>query len=328
MSKQPLAVLISDVHFTVQTLPLADFAFRMAIDKAAELGVPLIDCGDLTNDKAVLRAEVVNALVETMRYAEAKCVPVKLLVGNHSLLNEKGSDHALRFLEPYAEVISAPVAIGRLGFIPYQSTSSAFYAAFDKFTPGSILIVHQGMKSGKMGHYLQDSSAVDPAVLRGFRTIGGHYHNRHYVLNHSFVGNPYTLTYGEANDPEKGFQVLYDDGSLEFVPTKLRKHVVVEYTWGGPVPKADIRLGDLVWIKVIGPASEITIVPKHKWGQMVGVQDTNFKLDLIVIKNDKLAPRAENITDDVLLDSLIDTSSETDEEKQSLKSLWRAIYEA
>ena len=61
--KIPTAVLISDVHYSLQTLPLADKVMRMAIDKANSLGVPLIVAGDLHDTKANMRAECVNAMI-------------------------------------------------------------------------------------------------------------------------------------------------------------------------------------------------------------------------------------------------------------------------
>lgn len=69
---KPEAVLISDIHYNIQTLPLADAAVNMAITKANQLGVPLIVCGDLHDTKANLRGECVNAMLETFSRAIRK----------------------------------------------------------------------------------------------------------------------------------------------------------------------------------------------------------------------------------------------------------------
>src|SRR4051812_39679990 len=111
MSPKPIAVLVSDVHYSLKNLELSDKAFRAAIDTAHKLAVPLIDAGDLTDDKCIIRAEVANRLIKTMEYAKDKYVPVYCLVGNHSLINQKGKEHALEFLKPYCTVLDTYSAI-------------------------------------------------------------------------------------------------------------------------------------------------------------------------------------------------------------------------
>ena len=94
--------------------------------------------------------------------------------------------------------------------------------------------MHQGIKKSGQSDII-DPTALHAEDVAGLRIISGHYHRRETIplpdgsTIASFIGSPYTLTFGEANDPEKGFQILYDDGSLEFVPTNLRKHVIIEY---------------------------------------------------------------------------------------------------
>ena len=65
MKTNPVAILISDVHYNINTLKLADAAMQMAIDEANKLSVPLIVAGDLHDTKANLRGECVNAMLST-----------------------------------------------------------------------------------------------------------------------------------------------------------------------------------------------------------------------------------------------------------------------
>ena len=82
MSK-PIAVLISDVHYNLTTLPLADAAMRQAIAEANSLGVPLIVAGDLHDTKANLRGECVNAMIEAFAMLDHGCY---ILRGNHDAM--------------------------------------------------------------------------------------------------------------------------------------------------------------------------------------------------------------------------------------------------
>src|SRR5882757_6401470 len=96
---RPTAVLISDVHYNVHTLKLADAAVRMAVAKANELNVPLIVAGDLHDTKANVRGEWINGMRDTFKLV-TKVVGwngedikrVYILRGNHDAINEKSAE--------------------------------------------------------------------------------------------------------------------------------------------------------------------------------------------------------------------------------------------
>lgn len=333
MHKTALAVLISDTHYSLSTYQIADQAWRQAVDKAYELRVPLIDAGDLTNDKAIMRAEVMNTLIKTMEYAQDKDVEVYCLIGNHSLINEKGSEHALNFLKPYCNVIDKVCQGPGVYFIPYQSKADKFLDALAIIPNGSIVIAHQGTKGGVMGDYIQDHSAFDPGVAEGYKIYCGHYH-QHYTLGSTVsIGNPYTLSFGEVNDPPKGFLILYSDGSFERVLTNLRRHVVItahvdelpypdllQYSSGG-YPKYQ----DLIWIKVRGPRSDLDKLDKVALGNhLFGHSD--FKLDKIYTENEiQIEPTVKPLTAPEAFDFIIDQTHESEAQKEYIKQLYREL---
>lgn len=339
---------MSDVHYSLNNLELSDKAFRAAIDKAADLGVPLIDAGDITNDKAILRGEVVNRLIETMLYAKSKQVEVFLLVGNHSLLNEKGKDHALNFLKPYATIIDSHAYVWfgdtRVTLIPYQNDPEKLKSAIEH-RHADILIMHQGFLGAQMGDYIQDKTSIDPALVKDFTVISGHYH-RHQTLTSikakeaemypmgvgtmTYIGSPFTTSFGEANDGPKGFLVLNSDGTYTREILNLRKHVKIECTWD-EVSWLDsdrspytFLAQDLHWLKVSGPYSELQKLNKQEIGMRL-FGHTNFKLDLIPTDAAPTDIEVEKLTSEQVFDTLIDNTSESDEQKADLKRLWRSL---
>ena len=72
MNKHPIAVLISDVHYNLQNLKVADAAMNLAIDKALDLGIDLIVAGDLHDTKANLRGECVSVMRKTFKRCVSK----------------------------------------------------------------------------------------------------------------------------------------------------------------------------------------------------------------------------------------------------------------
>lgn len=325
MSK-PVAVIIGDIHFTPSTLELATKSLIMAKDKADELNIPLIVNGDTLDSKAIMRGECVNRLLDIVYHITETYVNI----GNHDLLNEKGREHTLRFLNNYVDIVSKPISLGAssIYIIPYQNSSEAMQSILDTTPKGSTLIIHQGVQTAYMGHYAQDKTSLPKDAYADFRVIASHYHRAQNIKCgrprkggvglFSYIGNPYTLNFGEANDGPKGFAVLHEDGSLEHVPTNLRKHVVIEKAYDD---LNDIHCDkeDLLWLKVSGPRSELAKISKKS---ILG--HSNFKLDLIPTDSAKV-DKVEGLTDHQLLDSLIDNLGETNDEKTYLKQLWREL---
>jgi DNA repair exonuclease SbcCD nuclease subunit len=337
--KIPIAVLIADVHYNVHTLPLADAAMRMAINKSKELNIPLIVAGDLHDTKANMRGEVVAAMLKTFTRLTQQCY---ILRGNHDQINEKSKEHSLEFLRYVAGVyiIDSPIKIDGQYLIPYHHDVTELQYYLKTIPQCSRLIMHQGITGSNSGEYYQDKSAIAKEDLADFRVISGHYHARQDIKCGrpqkssvglaSYIGNPYTLGFGEANDPEKGFQILYDDGILEFVPTNLRKHVVIDVTLeaDGAIRYSSfykINPEDLVWVKVKGTKEELSKISKSKISRMLGKED--FRLDLIPLETKTDSTSANtNISQHELLDNLIESVSNTsDSSKAALKDLWRLL---
>ena len=322
------AVIISDIHFTPATLELATASLRQAQFEAFRLKVPLIIAGDTLDTKAVIRAECANRLIEML---DQPLSPTYMLVGNHDLLNEKGTEHSLNFLKPYVTVVETPTHVADIGatLIPYIGNKEVLQTVLSQQAPGSLLIMHQGVMGADLGHYVQDKTSLPPEAYADFRVISGHYHKaqdikcgrprRGAVGLFSYVGNPYSLSFGEANDGPKGFRVLMSDGTLLSVPTNLRKHVVLELTAqqyrNGAARVEDPT--DILWVKVRGPASELANLKK------VGA----YKLDLIPTDSTPTQIDTNKLTRGEILDKLIEVTSETDAQKQELRALWRNLLE-
>lgn len=331
----PVAVLIADVHYSMTTLPLAEAAMRQAIAKANDLGIPLIVAGDLHETKANLRGECVKAMLETFELCDERPY---VIIGNHCRINERSKEHSLNFLKHACNVTNHPVFVREVGswLIPYYSDPSELRTILEYIEKPARLIMHQGVTDTNSGHYIQDKSALPKEVFADFRVISGHYHmaqdlkcgrpRKGAVGLFSYIGNPYTLNFAEANDPSKGFAVLYEDGFLERIPTNLRKHVVIETCFDRLTsPLLNYTLGDLVWLKVRGPRSELAKINKIAISRSMFYGDLDFKLDLIPTDAPILEAKTENMTGAEILDALIDNEPETADEKSELKKLWRDL---
>lgn len=325
----PAAVAISDVHFTLATIDLAAQSLNMAISTARRYGVPLVINGDLLDTKAVMRGEIVNKLIAMFEYAALRGVQIILNVGNHEMINSKGTEHTLNFLRPYALIADECTYFKQIDswVIPYIDDPNKFREILKDIPKGSRLFIHQGLHGADMGHYVSDPSALSKEDFESYRVISGHYHKRQdikcaRVLQgevglFSYLGNPYTLSYGEANDPGKGFHILLDNGKLEFVPTVLRRHIVHEAEVNTPIdlyPHPE----DLVWLKLKGTSAQLSVIEKADF-------PANFKIDLIPTDKVELTQVPEGQTKEQGLDSVIDSTNITEEQKERLKKVWRSL---
>lgn len=329
---KPLAVLIGDIHFSIPNLALASNSLQQAIEKAKKLSIPLIIGGDLIDTKANIRGEVANALIEQFSKAKDNGVDIVLLIGNHDRINEKNPAHSLNFLRPYVKYLIDEFKLTfpyGLALIPYQNSSADFLGCI-KWVPRDVItITHIGLKGANMGHYYKDESSTDPSELAGRRIISFHYHQKHDIVLPenglwSYGGAPYTITASEAFDGPKGFCVLYSDGSLEQIPTNLRKHVVVERTVDTVLdPITNLNPEDLLWIKVSGSHTELDKLDKKKVGNKhLGHQ--NFKLDKIYSDRVKLI-EIDKLSNVDIMDSVVDNTNESINRKEQLKYLWREV---
>jgi DNA repair exonuclease SbcCD nuclease subunit len=329
----PIAVIISDVHYSVNTLDLADAAMNMAIEKANDLEVPLIVSGDLHDTKANMRAECVNAMLKTFKKAASKPL---VLVGNHDRINEKNEEHSLNFLNDVANLINKEAVVELQGkiidIVNYNHDVEALRSYLKKLPAGSFLIMHQGLLNSEAGEYIQDHSALSHDDVKDFKVISGHYHKRQHLKTGpsgywNYVGNPYTLNFGEAYDPEKGFLILCEDEGLEFVPTKLRKHVVIKYDL--ETKEAEWSSGptyskDLIWLKVSGPNSKLKKLDKEKLCSDIGIL-RNCRFDLIPTDKQSSVSIDASVTKEKFLDKVIDAEPLDQEKKEHLKKLWRNL---
>lgn len=322
MSK-PLAVLISDIHYTLSTLDLADSALRSAIKAAEDLNIPLIIAGDTLDSKSIIRAECANRLITTLKSPKIKTYTI---VGNHDRINEKSSEHSLNFLEEYTTVVNSTLNVVNVWLLAYQHDKQYITDALKVIPHNGIVIMHQGVQSAYMGHYVQDKTSLPLEAFKNHRVISGHYHRAQDLGTVSYIGNPYTLSFGEANDGPKGYTVLYSDGSMERIPLDLRKHVVIDTSIDELSNLTNnTRPIDLVLLKIKGNRHDLQNLKlsevRKKFVQPI-------KIDLIPT-DQNVGHVTSNIvqTDAEILDKVIDTTSTDPNEVALLKKHWRLLLE-
>lgn len=290
--QKPIFVIISDLHFTEQTLVEAEHSIMSALQKASDLKVPLVVAGDTLDAKNNMKATCVNKLIGLFSYGrDILNVKMFVMVGNHDRINERYFNcmqHSLRFLMPYCTVVSTTYGIyeadspDNVVFISYCPDNEVLNKILKNIPPRARgrIVMHQGYTKAKFGHYINDKSAVPHESIKDFKVISGHYHEGQTISldgynSWTYIGNPYTLNFGEANHPDKGFAIVYEDFSMQRIPLYgLRKHVVDHLVVDDPtqlhtLTSIDSEEEDLIWVKLHGKKSvldKITLEDIHNSG--------------------------------------------------------------
>ncbi len=264
-----------------------------------------------------------------MLEAASQRIKIGILVGNHDLINEKGSENSLNFLSPYARIICSTCSWEGLNFVPYQPSPEEFLKQISRHE--GVVICHQGVLGAYMGEYIQDKSSVNPIKLKNHIVISGHYHRHQTVGTITYIGTPYTTSFAEANDPAKGFLTLNYDGTFVRHLTNLRRHTIIECLWNEVSWLNSDRSpytfynDDLLWLKVSGPQSELKKLNKTHIGYCL-LGHSNFKLDLIATDKElSTNKQTHGMSNTELLDMLIGETSETKEQKIRLKETYHDL---
>ncbi len=328
--KKPICVFITDLQLNLNTLEIGRVALVKSLIRADKLKVPLFIGGDLNDTKAIIRAEVANMLLFT--FAEYANVQVYILVGNHDLINEKAFEHGLQYLNnEHVHIIDRPVSImldkTLVKCIPYQTSNEVFTSIVSqKYDSEKLIFMHQGVQGAVMGDYVQDKSSVHPDVLKDHKVYSGHYHRHQTVGTVTYIGSPYTISFGESSDGLKGYAEIYDDYSYTFIPLiGLRRHIIREIhtTELYSLKELLFRDKDLLWIKIHGLRSDLQQIDKQMISNIMS--SNNFRLDLIPDVSEQVEHAISHLTDDEILDTLINRLSESNERKQRLMHLWRSL---
>ncbi len=327
----PTAVLISDIHYSISTLKLADASLLQAVVLADILGVPLIIAGDLHDTKANLRGECVSAIINTL----TRCAQtIYIIIGNHDRINEKAPAHSLEFLRPYATIVDSPLWCPEAyaWLLPYYHDPDECIADIKALKTIHLepnFIMHQGIEGSHSGDYIQDKSAITKQDVAGLRVISGHYHRRQTISLPKdgvwdYIGNPYTTGFGEASDPDKGYSILMSDGRLKFTHSYLRQHHIIECDAELNFSAIFHTTEDLFWIKVTDTKENLMRVTREAVNKKL--TGWPFRLDLIPIDTTSQVFTPKNLTQFELLDSLIDSLTNTsDERKTRLKQSWKDL---
>lgn len=228
----PCLLLLNDIHISKDNIPAFKANWQEAIDICRKMDVKEIAIGgDLFFSRAAQTLNVLLAVHDALLTAAEHGIHVTIAEGNHDKVNQENERGYCHVFDQHSNVlvcdeyVSLPLGddcrfvLHMMGYFPEDGS---FCTRLDRLKEEALdpkrlnfLYIHEGIN----GALAQPNDKELPAkIFEEFdKVFVGHYHNRTIIdkTRIEYIGSSRQHNFGE--DEEKGYTVIYTDGSHEFI---------------------------------------------------------------------------------------------------------------
>ena len=232
----PCLLLLNDIHISKDNIPAFKANWQEAIDICRKMDVKEIAIGgDLFFSRAAQTLDVLLAVHDALLTAAEHGIHVTIAEGNHDKVNQENERGYCHVFDQHSNVlvcdeyVSLPMGddcrfvLHMMGYFPEDGS---FCTRLDRLKEEALdpkrlnfLYIHEGIN----GALAQPNDKELPAkIFEEFdKVFVGHYHNRTIIdkTRIEYIGSSRQHYFGE--DEEKGYTVIYTDGSHEFIKNKV-----------------------------------------------------------------------------------------------------------
>lgn len=264
MSKQPIALLFNDIHVSKDDIP----EFQKNWDEALELcdkydvGEIVIG-GDLLHTRSSSQPlSVLLAVRQAIIKATNEGIHLTIAEGNHDKVDQESILGYCHLFSEYPNVtvvddytvmeVGEQVELFVMSYFPEKGSftkrlQDMMHKEIDAYSAEAnvhILYIHEGINGG----LAQPSENELPTkIFKDFdHVLVGHYHDRKVIKDThiEYIGASRQHNFGE--DEEKGYTLLYDDGSYEFIKNQVNiRYKTIDVTFKRITPNFMERLGEI-----------------------------------------------------------------------------------
>lgn len=226
--------MINDIHVSKDNIPEFQKNWGEALDICKKRDIPeIIIGGDLWQSRSSQTLDTLLAVRQAVIKATHQGIELTIAEGNHDLVDQEallGYSHI--FSEyPHVNVVddytvieySDNVVLYVMSYFPENGSfmerlMDLLKNDFDK-DKYNVLYIHEGI-NGALS--VPSDDELPTKLFTDFDAVlVGHYHNRCHIKNTKieYIGSSRQHNFGE--DEEKGYTILFDDGSYEFVKNEV-----------------------------------------------------------------------------------------------------------
>lgn len=234
--------MLTDSHFDKNNIVEVEDVLDQAIDLCIENNVKTIfSLGDAFTSRTGQTLSVLIARKNWLSRCRDKDIDVFEIPGNHDKTDLESEDSYLDIYsdQPNYHLYKKEKVLRFHGliccFLPYFPEDGSYpkrlqdLAAKARKSPEKkLLFTHIAVDGVKNNDGTEVSNTLSGSLFKTFDSVFvGHYHNRSQVgKNIHYIGSPRPKDFGE--DDNKGFTILYDDGSFEYTKARFRRFIKIK----------------------------------------------------------------------------------------------------
>ena len=238
-NKIPCALLINDVHVSKDNIPEFHKNWGEALTICqTESITDLIIGGDLWQSRAAQTLNTLLAVREALLEADRRGIDVTIAEGNHCKVDQESIYGYSHVYDQYPGVTVVDDTkcydYGKMNLyiMSYFPENGSFPERLKVVVSElldtskiNILYIHEGI-NGALS--IPSDHELPTKIFADFdKVLVGHYHNRCLIkgTNIEYIGSSRQHNFGE--DEEKGYTILYRDGSTEFIKNQVNLRYAV-----------------------------------------------------------------------------------------------------
>ena len=310
MSRKAEAICITDTHANPNNLKLQESIWSQLFDIAEERGIKRVfHLGDMVHARKAQPLGVLEHLCWVKDNLAKRGLDFIGICGNHDKVSLESmfayptlydSENFKIVDSTYELSINKNLSAWFMSYFPETTTAPDILKNMSEMVDNSkknILCAHQGVNGGLSHENATTNKELPTESFASFDlTMLGHYHNANVVEHKGgheirYIGSSHASNYGEDND--KGFTIIYDDGSIEFVNSEFPKFETIEVEvdkvdgkWLSETKKHISESGNNVRVVVTGDESELKSISKQKFSD-IGVKKLKLNTENVSIRNEK-----------------------------------------
>jgi exonuclease SbcD len=312
--KKPLLIASTDWHLKRENIPQIINLFKQKCELAVKLGVKQLVCtGDVFDSRIAQRQDVLTAFNDILEMLVVYDLEMVIIPGNHdkTLYTEKQSfldpfkNHRKLLLVNMAGVM--PLGDFRIVMLPFFS-EEVWIKNFEELDPDGfhidfndgkkyILFTHIAVTGSRNNDGKLVSSSISVKMFeKFFKVFSGHYHDQQKI-GKNFYHIPSIQQNNFGEDEDKGFTVIYDDGSHELYWSDFKKYINVEFDLNDlnyldivTSKKLYEQSGDNIRFTIRGTENQLKVINKQEF-ELAGINIRTINKDIeesIKFANDEI----------------------------------------
>jgi exonuclease SbcD len=229
--KSILAIIFNDAHIQAGNEDETYESIKYMVEYALKNNIKnLIFAGDLFHSRTMQRQDSLLLVDKILNLFHVNGLTLYIFPGNHdktvyesfnSFLDVYKHYPSVEFNRELKNIVIDDVSIDLLPFF----SDNMLIPMLEEAEGADILISHFAMEgSTHLGHKVE-KTAINKKLLSKWKKVYlGHYHN-HHEISKDIVHLPSLRQDGFGEDNNKGFSLLYSDGSYEIIKGKFKEYI-------------------------------------------------------------------------------------------------------